>query len=443
MEGAEAPDQIDAVDADDFAAGEDFSQNVEGYAVVGIVKGGDEDEAIGDVEVGVTGGQTLAAEDDRARHEKLDKRELLAGGGARGLKTGEILGQGGVVEVARIGLDGGDDDVGRDEAGDVVDVAVGVVAGDAAMEPEHLIDAEKIGEDLFELFAAEAGVALLHFAEKTFFRGEQETGAVDVDGATFQHYAAAPRTVLVLNRGLPPRATEQPGHAGGEPVVEAPVIVFGPGVEMPVGETHLTLGVADEDGAGVADPDAVGGPVVEGYTIEVGAGAGQHGGNAALGGWVLDDELDALALRREGGRSRRRPRGWAETCRASLRGCAARRARWLRAAPTRRAFDSPGRAESRRAWRDSPESGVGGIEEAAGDGRVGVDAAVAEEGPVAAGFFDEGEVDGRRGGSLRQSCEAWAMTRPKGSATKRCRPRIRVSPWAMPSPRHSLRRAPI
>ena len=52
-----------------------------------------------------------------------------------------------------VGLDGGEDGVLGYEAGEVVDVAVGVVAGDAAVEPEDLVDAEVVVEGLLELLA--------------------------------------------------------------------------------------------------------------------------------------------------------------------------------------------------------------------------------------------------------------------------------------------------
>ena len=133
VQRAQAPDQVHAVDADHFAAGKNLGQHVQRHAVVGIVERGHQHQAVGDVEVGVAGRQALAAKDDRPRHGQLDDGELLAVGSARGLEAREILGQRRVVRVARVRLDGGDDRGRPDEAGDVVDVAVGVVAGDAAV----------------------------------------------------------------------------------------------------------------------------------------------------------------------------------------------------------------------------------------------------------------------------------------------------------------------
>ena len=101
MQRAEAPDQVDAVDADDFAVGKELGESVERDAVVWIVKCGHENEAVGDVEVGVTGREALAAKDNGARHGQLDDRELLALRSARGFEAREILGEWDMVGVAR------------------------------------------------------------------------------------------------------------------------------------------------------------------------------------------------------------------------------------------------------------------------------------------------------------------------------------------------------
>src|SRR5260370_28357705 len=68
VEGAQAPDQVDGVDADDFAVGEAAGDDVEGVAVVAGVEGGGEDERVGDVGVGVAGGGALAFGNDGRGH---------------------------------------------------------------------------------------------------------------------------------------------------------------------------------------------------------------------------------------------------------------------------------------------------------------------------------------------------------------------------------------
>ena len=130
--------------------GKQRGDDVEGVAVVGVVEGGDEDERVGDVEVGVAGGQALAFEEDGRGHGEFDDLEGLAFVGAVRLRKAaeavEVLGEREVVLVGGVGLDAGEDGVFGDEAGDVVDVAVGVVAGAAAVEPEGLVDAEVVVE---------------------------------------------------------------------------------------------------------------------------------------------------------------------------------------------------------------------------------------------------------------------------------------------------------
>ncbi len=71
-------------------------------------------------------------------------------------------------------------------------------------------------------------------------------------------------------------------YAAGNLVVEMPVGILCPGVEMPVGDGDASFAVAHEDGAGVAGPYAVGGPLVKADVIEIGAGAAEDTLGAAL-----------------------------------------------------------------------------------------------------------------------------------------------------------------
>ena len=93
-----------------------------------------------------------------------------------------------------VGLDGGEDGVFGDEAGDVVDVAVGVVAGAASVEPDGLVDAEVVVEGLLEVLAGlvsvpRPGLRCWIFGEEALFGGEEDAGAVGVDGAAFEDEA--------------------------------------------------------------------------------------------------------------------------------------------------------------------------------------------------------------------------------------------------------------
>ena len=133
VKGPQAPDEVDGVDADDFAAGKAVGNDVERVTVVGVIEGRHQHESVGDVEVRVAGRETLTLEDDRRGHGQFANIERLLFEIAGGAQAIEILRERYVVLVSGVRLDAGEDGVGRDEAGDVVDVTVRVVTGAAAV----------------------------------------------------------------------------------------------------------------------------------------------------------------------------------------------------------------------------------------------------------------------------------------------------------------------
>src|SRR5512135_550678 len=78
VDRAEAEDEVDGVDADDPAVGEERGQGVERLAVGRVIEGRDEHQAVGDVEVGIAGWEPLPPEDDRLGHRQVDDAERLA-----------------------------------------------------------------------------------------------------------------------------------------------------------------------------------------------------------------------------------------------------------------------------------------------------------------------------------------------------------------------------
>lgn len=80
-------------------------------------------------------------------------------------------------------------------------------------------------------------------------------------------------------------------------VVAVIVFILGPCVELPVGDGKIALGVFDEDGSGVAEPDAVGGPVVEVEAGEVGSGTEEDTANTFFCGFIVDEDVDVFDLR--------------------------------------------------------------------------------------------------------------------------------------------------
>ena len=191
MQCAEAEDQIAAGDADDFAAGEQACERVESYAIVRVVECWDDDEFVGDIKIGVAGGQALIIEINRRGHGERFDAKRAAVQVFHGLQKRVVFLQRDVIGVVRVLLDDGDDGVRTDEAGEIVDMAVRVVAGDSIFQPENLRDAEKAAKNVGIVFASESVIALLALAEQALFGGEQGSAAVDVDAAAFEDDAAA------------------------------------------------------------------------------------------------------------------------------------------------------------------------------------------------------------------------------------------------------------
>ena len=95
------------------------------------------------------------------------------------------------------------------------------------------------------------------------------------------------------NRWLPLLQAEFFGDMVGDFVVELPVVVLGPGVELPVRDGDGVF-VFHEDRAGVACPDAVGGPLVEVDARDVCACALQDSVGAFCGGCIVDEDVHVL-----------------------------------------------------------------------------------------------------------------------------------------------------
>ena len=162
------------MDADDLAIWKKAGQGVERDPVGWIIECRDEHEAVGDVEIRVTGRQPLTVEDDRARHGQLDDAQRLSILVASGVQPAEVFLERLVVWVVGARLDDGDHGFGIDKPRQVVDVAVRVVAVDPATQPDDVADTEVFGEDLLDRRTVEAGVASLDFARASIPRWPAE-----------------------------------------------------------------------------------------------------------------------------------------------------------------------------------------------------------------------------------------------------------------------------
>ncbi len=148
----------------------------------------------------------------------------------------------------------------------------------------------------------------------------------------------------------PAGQVQQFGGFHRELVVELPVLVFRPGIETPVGDGDGVLrriGSGYEDGAGIAHPHAVGGPLMEVHALQVVHRFGRAC-RVRAARRVRPGPAGERPLPRRGcGRCRNRPREWGEICPASQPRCGATPARLRRAVPTPPACDNPGCAGSR------------------------------------------------------------------------------------------------
>src|SRR5476649_106266 len=101
----QAPDEISAVDTNDLALRENACKDVKSAAIVRIVEGGNQHQAIGDVKISITGGQTLSTEDDRAGKRQFDDLQLASMRVSGGAQPAQVFPQRFVVGVATVRFD--------------------------------------------------------------------------------------------------------------------------------------------------------------------------------------------------------------------------------------------------------------------------------------------------------------------------------------------------
>src|SRR5579864_2004571 len=130
MNGTQSPDQVAAMNADDFVLGEQISQDVKGRAVIGVIESGNKNKFVGDVEVGVACGQPLSLKYCGIREGKLNHLEFAPEQVSSGCQTLEVLLKRSIVGVTATGFNHGKHSIVGHKASNIVHVAVGVVAGD-------------------------------------------------------------------------------------------------------------------------------------------------------------------------------------------------------------------------------------------------------------------------------------------------------------------------
>mgnify|MGYP001595469769 FL=1 len=76
MQRTETPDPFSGLEANHPAVGEFLLQNSQSAGVIGMMESRDQDDAIGDVKIGIAGGQALALVLDKAGHGQLHDSKI-------------------------------------------------------------------------------------------------------------------------------------------------------------------------------------------------------------------------------------------------------------------------------------------------------------------------------------------------------------------------------
>ena len=76
MKCTETPDEVGGVEGDNRTGRKTILQNSLGAVVVYVAEGGQEDDLVGDVKIGVTGGEVFVLENDGRRHRQLNDAQI-------------------------------------------------------------------------------------------------------------------------------------------------------------------------------------------------------------------------------------------------------------------------------------------------------------------------------------------------------------------------------
>ena len=234
-----------AIDPDHLPPGEDLAQDPERRVIRRLAVGRHQDAVVDDEEIGVARRQVATGEADGAGQGELDDLERGPVAQAHRAQAPEVLAHRAVVGRGGVVLRHRHEPAPADEAGEVVDMAVGVVVGQPLADPEDLVDRQALADGGVEGRVVAAlgpvGVVLDGLGR------EQEAVARDLDAAALELEGigeAADAAAL--------------GDARRDLVVERGLELPAPAVELPVGEGDLAGAVvAHEDRPVVAAPDVV------------------------------------------------------------------------------------------------------------------------------------------------------------------------------------------
>ena len=72
VDSAQPPNKVSAIYADDLTVWEQAVENVQSNPIVGVIESWDQNQIVGNVEVGITCGETPSFENNRPRHGQLN-----------------------------------------------------------------------------------------------------------------------------------------------------------------------------------------------------------------------------------------------------------------------------------------------------------------------------------------------------------------------------------
>lgn len=148
---AQSPDEISAVDAYDGTIWEEVPKNIQCDTIVRVVEGGHEYQAVGDIEVRIAGGQPLTFKHERCGKRQFDDPVRLVVWGSSNPQTVQIFLERFEIFIVAVRFMRDHNRVRVDEAGDVIHMAMGIVSGDAPIEPYGLVHTKIVAEALLQL----------------------------------------------------------------------------------------------------------------------------------------------------------------------------------------------------------------------------------------------------------------------------------------------------
>src|SRR6185437_365556 len=131
--------------------------------------------------------QPLALEDDRRRHRQRLDLKRLAAQIARRVQPLEILRERQMILVRSVLLDSRQNRVLVYKSRDVIHMPVRVIARTPSVQPDNFFDAQILRKRLLQLPARDTGIALLHLAQETLLRRQQNSRSIDVNASALEH----------------------------------------------------------------------------------------------------------------------------------------------------------------------------------------------------------------------------------------------------------------